>query len=75
MVRTGDFIRSGPSVALKPNGRKGFFQVHELRMDALVTHPMFEYRVSYRRLLEIQARLLARFLDGEIDDYPAFVTR
>jgi len=26
----------------------------------LVTHPMFDYRVSYRRLLEIQARLLAR---------------
>jgi CRISP-associated protein Cas1 len=75
MVTTGDFIRSGPSVALKPNGRKGFFRAYELRMDMLVTHPMFDYRVSYRRLLEIQARLLARFLNGEIDDYPVFVTR
>lgn len=75
MVTTNDFIRSGPSVALKPNGRKGFFRAYELRMDTLVTHPMFDYRVSYRRLLEIQARLLARFLSGEIDDYPVFVTR
>ncbi|HEY0757840.1 MAG TPA: CRISPR-associated endonuclease Cas1 [Acidisarcina sp.] len=75
MVTTGDFIRSGPSVALKPNGRKGFFRAYELRMDTLVTHPMFDYRVSYRRLLEIQARLLARFLNAEIDDYPVFVTR
>lgn len=75
MVTTADFIRSGPSMALKPNGRKGFFRAYELRMDTLVTHPMFDYRVSYRRLLEIQARLLARFLDGEIDDYPVFVTR
>lgn len=75
MVTTADFIRSGPSVALKPNGRKGFFRAYELRMDTLVTHPMFDYRVSYRRLLEIQARLLARFLNGEIDDYPVFVTR
>lgn len=75
MVTTADFIRSGPSVALKPNGRKGFFHAYELRMDTLVTHPMFEYRVSYRRLLEIQARLLARFLNGEIDDYPVFITR
>ncbi len=75
MVATADFIRSGPSVALKPNGRKGFFHAYELRMDTLVTHPMFDYRVSYRRLLEIQARLLARYLDGEIDDYPVFVTR
>lgn len=75
MVTTADFIRSGPSVALKPNGRKGFFRAYELRMDTLVTHPMFDYRVSYRRLLEIQARLLARLLNGEIDDYPVFVTR
>ena len=44
-------------------------------MDALVTHPLFEYRVSYRRLLEIQARLLARVIEGEIAAYPAFVTR
>jgi CRISPR-associated protein Cas1 len=75
MVTTADFIRSGPSVALKPNGRKGFFRAYELRMDTLVTHPMFDYRVSYRRLLEIQARLLARFLNGEIDEYLVFVTR
>lgn len=75
MVTTADFIRSGPSVALKPNGRKGFFRAYELRMDTLVTHPMFDYRVSYRRLLEIQARLLARFLNGEIDEYPVFITR
>ncbi len=44
-------------------------------MDQLVTHPLFGYRVSYRRLLEIQVRLLARVLLGEIREYPAFVTR
>jgi CRISP-associated protein Cas1 len=75
MVTIADFIRSGPAVALKSSGRKGFFRAYELRMDTLVTHPMFEYRVSYRRILEIQARLLARFLSGEIDDYPVFITR
>jgi len=75
MVTPADFVQSGPAVALKPNGRKGFFRAYELRMDTLVTHPMFDYRVSYRRVLEIQARLLARFLNGEIDEYPVFVTR
>ena len=44
-------------------------------MDTLVTHPLFEYRVSYRRLLEIQARLLGRVLEGEIGEYPVFLTR
>ncbi len=75
MITSADFVQSGPAVSLKPTGRKGFFRAYELRMDTLVTHPMFDYRVSYRRVLEIQARLLARFLNGEIDDYPVFVTR
>ena len=44
-------------------------------MDTLVTHPLFDYRVSYRRLLEIQARLLAKTLHGELGKYPVFVTR
>jgi len=40
-----------------------------------VTHPVFGYRVSYRRVLEIQARLLARVIAGEIGSYPGFETR
>lgn len=75
MVTSADFVRVGPAVSLTPEGRKGFFRAYELRMDTLVTHPIFQYRVSYRRLLEIQARLLARVLDGEIPEYPVFVTR
>jgi CRISPR-associated protein Cas1 len=75
MVTERDFVEAGPAVALVPEGRKGFFRAYELRMDTLVTHPLFDYRVSYRRLLEIQVRLLARLLDGEIDEYPVFVTR
>ncbi|MGA3028236.1 MAG: CRISPR-associated endonuclease Cas1 [Bryobacteraceae bacterium] len=75
MVTERDFVRVGGSVALAPSGRKGFFRAYELRMDTLVTHPLFDYRVSYRRLLEIQARLLARVIEGEISAYPVFVTR
>jgi CRISPR-associated protein Cas1 len=57
MVTVSDFLRSGEAVALTPSGRKSFYHAYELRMDTLVTHPIFEYRVSYRRLLEVQARL------------------
>lgn len=75
MVTGKDFVKAGPGVALTPVGRKAFFRAYELRMDTLVTHALFDYRVSYRRLLEIQTRLLARLVDGEIGEYPAFVTR
>ena len=75
MVTERDFVRAGGAVALTAAGRKGFFRAYESRMDTLVTHPLFDYRVSYRRLLEIQARLLARVIEGEIAEYPVFVTR
>ena len=75
MITERDFVRAGDAVALSASGRKGFFRAYELRMDSLVTHPLFGYRVSYRRLLEIQARMLARVIEGEIPDYPVFVTR
>ena len=75
MVAPGDFIRTGQAVALTPGGRKQFFRAYEQRMDALITHPLFGYRVSYRRMLEIQARLLARVLTGEMQTYPVFTTR
>ncbi|MHB1038083.1 MAG: CRISPR-associated endonuclease Cas4g/Cas1g [Pirellulales bacterium] len=75
MVTPGDFIQVGPAVSLKPNGRKAFFRAYEQRMDTLVTHPLFGYRVNYRRMLEIQTRLLARVVGGELNQYPVFTTR
>ena len=75
MVTPKDFMTAGPSVALRPAGRKAFYRAYEARMDTLVTHPLFDYRVSYRRMLEIQARLLGKVLQGEVDRYPVFVTK
>lgn len=74
-VKAGDFIRAGGSVALTADGRKRFIATFDRRLGHEITHPLFGYRISYRRLLEVQARLLARFLLGEIPDYPNFTTR
>lgn len=75
MVTKADFLTVGESVSLTGRGRKRFLQAYEQRMDTLVTHPLFGYRVSYRRVLEIQARLLARVVTGELPEYPGFETR
>lgn len=74
-VRPSDFIEAAGSVALTRDGRKRFLTVIERRMSQEVTHPMFGYRIEYRRLMEVQARLLSRHLLGEIDHYPDFTTR
>lgn len=75
IVTKDDFLTVGESVALSPKGRKRFLQAYEQRMDTQVTHPLFGYRVSYRRVLEIQARLLARVVSGELPAYVGFETR
>jgi len=75
IVQADDFTRSSLGVALKPPARKRVVEAYERRMDQLVTHPVFDYRISYRRVLEVQARLLGRFLLGELEEYPSFLTR
>jgi CRISPR-associated protein Cas1 len=75
VVRASDILRRGVGVALTPAGRARFLDAYERRMDELITHPVFGYRISYRRVLEVQARLLARHLAGELAEYPMFCTR
>lgn len=74
-VRPTDFTSVAGSVSLSDDGRRRFIGTVERRLSQEVTHPVFGYKVSYRRLLELQARLLARHLLGELDDYPNFTTR
>ncbi len=75
VITEKDFVRAGQAVNLSAPGRKRFFQTYEQRMCSLITHPLFDYKVSYRRALELQARLLAKTLTGEIAEYIPLMTR
>ena len=70
-----DFIRTGIGISLVSEAKKRVLAGYERRLQTEITHPIFGYKVSYRRVLEVQARLLARVLTGELKQYPAFVTR
>ncbi|MEM2900662.1 MAG: CRISPR-associated endonuclease Cas1 [Thermoplasmata archaeon] len=70
-----DFIRRAGSCALNDEGRKKVIRAYERRLETTITHPIFGYSVSYRRVLEVQARLFARTITGEIKEYPPFLTR
>ncbi len=74
-LRRSDFIERAGAVALTDSGRRRVIEAYERRMDTMVTHPKFGYQISYRRVFEVQARLLGRFLMGEIAAYPPFCTR
>lgn len=74
-IRLSDFVARAGAFALTDSGRRRVLEAYERRLDTMVTHPLFGYAISYRRIFEVQARLLSRFLMGEIKQYPAFCTR
>ena len=74
-LKSADFIRRSGAVSLTQQGRKAVIRAFERRLDGLITHPLFGYSISYRRIMEVQARLLGRHVLGELKRYPAFTTR
>lgn len=74
-VSPRSFVRRAGSVALTDNGRKAVLASFERRLETEITHPIFGYKASYRRIFEVQARLLSRVLLGELEEYPGFCTR
>ena len=74
-LKAGDFVWRAGGVMLTEGGRRKFIEAYERRLDTMVRHPVFGYSISYRRVFEVQARLLGRYLLGEIPEYPAFLVR
>jgi CRISPR-associated protein Cas1 len=70
-----DFFGRAGTVTLTTSGRRTVLAALERRLTTEVIHPTFGYRVTYRRAIELQARLLAARILEEIPAYPPFVTR
>lgn len=62
-------------VTLTDEGRRAVLAAYERRMGDLITHPTFGYRISYRRVLDVQARVLAAAILGELPNYVPIMTR
>lgn len=75
MVCASDFARSQSACLMNTTGRKAFLRAYEARLDQLITHPVFEYRCSWRIVLRLQARLLARWLRGDVPVFTSVTTR
>jgi CRISPR-associated protein Cas1 len=74
-IRPSHFTRRAGGCQLDRDGRRAVLSAYERRMSHEIKHPVFGYRVNYRRALDVQARLLAANLTGEIDEYTPFTTR
>ncbi|QLH75765.1 MAG: CRISPR-associated endonuclease Cas1 [Methanomassiliicoccales archaeon] len=74
-LKESDFIITKIGTSFSQNGKKKLIAAYERRINTEVTHPVFGYTVSYRRIIEVQARLLGRAMTREIDSYQPFLTR
>lgn len=70
-----DFLTWREACQLTEDGRKRFFQAYEQRKATVVTHPVFGYKMAYGRMLEVQARMLAAHIRGDIPQYTGFTVR
>jgi CRISPR-associated protein Cas1 len=73
-IQPQDFEESLGAYRLSDSARKTFLQAFERKMKDDFKHPTFEYRCTYRRGIELQARLFARHLQ-EYLPYKALVLR
>jgi CRISP-associated protein Cas1 len=74
-IDPGDFIRAASGTFLNEQGRRRFWEAWFRRLDTEVSHPEFGYKMSYRRMLEVQTRQLWRVVRGDAPTYHGFTTR
>lgn len=71
----GHFQRTAAGCLLTNAGRKAFFDLYGRRLESDVTHPVFGYKLSYRRMLTLHARMIAAWLIGDIPSLSFLTTR
>lgn len=74
-IGKSDFLFSASGVFMNERGRRAYWEAYSRRIDTEVSHPQFDYKMSYRRMLEVQARQMWRFVRGESSGYIGFTTR
>lgn len=75
VLKPDDFNQAPTSCLLKPAARRRFIEQYEMKLDSELVHPVLGTRVTYRRCLELQARVLAKCLIGELPGYVPFCKR
>ena len=68
-IKDSDFSKIGNAYRLRDTGRKKIIQAFERRIQTSFKHPLFDYTITWRRALEVQARLVLSVIDGSLPQY------
>ena len=61
------------AVEFTPEGRKKFLTAWQERKREQITHPYLQEKICWGLVPHVQAILLARYLRGDLDEYPPFL--
>ena len=74
IIKPEDFeIRESGAVYLKEDSRKSVLSHWQQRKQEQITHPYLDEKIPWGLVPYLQALLLARYLRGDLDDYPPFL--
>ena len=66
-------IRESGEVRLSEIGRRNLFSAWQERKKTSIIHPYLKEKIPWGLVPHVQALLLARFIRGDLDGYPAFL--
>lgn len=69
------FSKAGSTLKISSEGRKAITRAFEKRLQTEIIHPVFGYKVTWRRAIEVQARLILGVIDGSQLQYKGMVIR
>ena len=68
-LSSGDFTAALGPTRLRERGRRALIAAYERRAQTRFRHPIFGYSVTWRRAMEVQARMLLGVIDGTQREY------
>ena len=75
-VKSGGFVRDeAGGVSMDAETRRTVLVAYQERKQVALTHPVTGEATTFAVVPHIQARLLARVLRGDLDNYPPFLVR
>jgi CRISPR-associated protein Cas1 len=71
----GYFQNTAMGCQLTDHGRRAFYKAYTRKMETKITHPEFGYKLSYRRMIVLHARMIAAWFAGEFANLSFLTTR
>ncbi len=74
IVKAADFTKKeNNAVLMTDEGRKKILNAWQIRKKEVIKHPFLEEKIEWGLVPYVQSLLLARYLRGDVDEYPVFM--